>query len=151
MQPAPDGQARPDRAEGVFLVDHRHTEDSHDRVADEFLRSPAKGEQLLSCHVEETAEDLSSALRIETTSQLGRVDQVGEEHRDHLSLVRCEQRRNGRAAVRAEAGALWEHLSADRARHRFRVEASLGTARTETLTEPSWTITPRTAGPSPGD
>ena len=52
---------------------------------------------------------------IQALGQAGGVDQVGEQHGDDLALLGAERGPDGRAAVRAEAGALGERFAADRA------------------------------------
>ena len=74
----------------------RQAEDRHDRVADELLRPAAQGLQLLGRGVEEPAEHLAGAFGVEALGEAGGVDQVGEQHRDHLALLGAERRADER-------------------------------------------------------
>ena len=118
-QPPADRETCPHRAQGVVLVHGRQAEDRHHRVADELLRPPAERLELLGGRVEEPAEDLARALRVEALTQAGGVHEVGEEHRHHLALLGAERGRDERAAVRAEPGADGQELAADDAVHMY--------------------------------
>ncbi len=108
-----DRETGPDGAEGVVLVHGRQAEHGHHRVADELLGAAAEREELLGRGLEEQAEDLAGAFGVQALREAGGVDQVGEQHRDHLALLGAERGADGRAAVRAEARALGERLAAD--------------------------------------
>ena len=110
---AADRETGPDGAERVVLVHGRQAEHGHDRVADELLGAAAEREELLGRRLEEQAEDLAGAFGVQALGQAGGVDQVGEQHRDHLALLGAERGPDGRAAVRAEARALGERFAAD--------------------------------------
>ena len=108
-----DRETGPDGAERVVLVHGRQAEHGHDRVADELLGPAAEREELLGRRLEEQAEDLARAFGVQALGEAGGVDQVGEQDRDHLALLGAERGPDGRAAVRAEAGALGERFAAD--------------------------------------
>src|SRR5207253_6093153 len=86
------------------------------RVTDELLGPPAQGGQLIGRCVEKPAEQLARALRVEALGKAGRVDQVGEQDRDHLSLFGFDERSGGGAAVGAEARAIGNGEAADSTR-----------------------------------
>ena len=103
--------------ERVVLVHGGQPEDRHHRVADELLRPATEGLQLLSGGIEELADHLSRALRIQTPGEAGGVDQVGEQDRDHLPFFGPERGGDHRAAIRAESCLLGDRRAADRTRH----------------------------------
>ena len=92
---------RPHCAERVVFVQHRHAEDGHGRVADELLDAPAVPLDDRPHGVEEPAEHVPDALRVEPLAELGRADDVAEEHRDDPAL-RTRDRRGGGPALGAE-------------------------------------------------
>ena len=79
---------RPHRAQRVVLVEDRHAEHRHDRVADVLLHDPAvpsdDGAQL----AEVAREQVPERFRIEGEAEPRGVDDVGEEDRDRLADVR---------------------------------------------------------------
>ena len=114
---AADRQAGAHRAERVVLVDRRESEHRHHGVADELLRTPSERLQLLGRGVEERAQDLAGALGVETLPETGGIDEVGEEHGDHLAFLGAERGRHHRPAVGAETRAGRERMAADRTIH----------------------------------
>ena len=115
---AADGQPCSDRTERVVLVNRRQAEDRHDGVADELLRPAAERLQLLGGGVEEPAQHLACALRVEALREAGGIDEIGEEHRDHLAFLGPERGRHDRPAVGAEARARRERMATDGTSHR---------------------------------
>ena len=113
--PGADRETGTDGAERVVLVHGGQAEHRHHGVADELLRPAAEREELLGRGLEEEAEDLAGAFGVQALRQAGGVDEVGEQHRDHLAFLGAERGAHGRAAVRAEARALRERFAADRA------------------------------------
>ena len=113
--PGADRETGADGAERVVLVHGRQSEHGHHGVADELLRPAAEREELLGRGLEEEAEDLAGAFGVQALRQTGGVDEVGEQHRDHLAFLGAERGAHGRAAVGAEARALRERFAADRA------------------------------------
>ena len=105
-----------DGAEGVVLVHVGQAEHGHHRIADELLRPSAERRQFLGGGVEEAAQQLASSFGVEALGQAGRIDQVGEEDRDHLSLLCLDQGTRGRSAVRAVTRRLGKRQPANRAR-----------------------------------
>src|SRR3990172_5006925 len=107
-------------AEGVVLVDRRHAEDGHHRIADEFLDRAAVALQDLLHRGERAAEDPAHRFRVEMLPDGGGAGDVAEEDRDGLAdLARLPGVGRGaqrRAAAAAEAEA-------------FRVRATTGRAR----------------------
>ena len=87
----PDRESRPYRPRGVVLVDVRQPEHRHHGVADELLGLAAERTQLLGHGVVEAAEHLPCALGVEALRERGRLDQVGEEHRDELAFLGAER------------------------------------------------------------
>jgi hypothetical protein len=73
------------RAQGVVLVDVRHAEDGHDRVADEFLYRAAVTLDRHAHRVVPASEDVSERLRVECFPERRRPDEVAEEDRDRLA------------------------------------------------------------------
>ncbi len=116
-EPSPDRQSCSDRTERVVLVDRRESEDRHHGVADELLRAAAERLQLLGGRVEEPAQDLARALRVEALREPRRIDEIGEQHRDHLAFLGPERGRHDRPAVGAEPGAGGQRMTADGTRH----------------------------------
>ncbi len=114
---AADREPCPDRAERVVLVNRRQAEDRHHGVADELLRPAAERLQLLGGGVEEPAQDLACALRVEALREPRRIDEIGEQHRDHLAFLGPERGRHDRPAVGAEPGAGGQRMTADGTRH----------------------------------
>ena len=114
---AADRQAGAHRAERVVLVDRGQSEHGHHGVADELLRTPSEGLQLLGRGVEERAEDLAGALGVQTLPETGGIDEVGEEDGDHLAFLGAERGRHRRPAVGAEARAGRERMAAHRTIH----------------------------------
>ena len=69
------------RSQRIILVDDRHAEDGHDRVADELLDGAAMPLDRLACRREPGAHVAPDCLRIERLGKLGGADDVGEEDR----------------------------------------------------------------------
>ena len=95
-----DGGAH--RTQRIVLVHDGHAEHRRDRVADELLDRAAvafeHGEHRLEVAREHAVQDL----RVELLAESGRLDEVGEEHRDRLPAAgRCGPRR-GRRLGRSE-------------------------------------------------
>ena len=86
-------QGRPDGAARVILVGHRDAEDGHDRVADVLLDRPAPAVDDAGHRREVGPEKRLQALGVEALSQVRRADQIREEDRDELALVRPSRRR----------------------------------------------------------
>ena len=82
-----------------------------------FSGRPRRALQLLGGGVEEPAEHFARALRVEALAEPGGIDQVGEEHRDHLAFLGPQRGRHDGPAVGAEPRAVGERLAADRTRH----------------------------------
>ena len=104
-----------DGPQRVVLVHVGQPEHRHHGVADELLGPAAQRLQLAGRGVEEAAEHVAGALRVQPLGQAGRVHQVGEQDRDHLPLLRPEQRPDRRPAVRTEASAVGQRATTDRA------------------------------------
>ena len=114
---AADREPGAHRAEGVVLVDRGQSEHGHHCVADELLRTPSEGLQLLGRGVEERAQDLAGALGVQTLPESGGIDEVGEEDGDHLAFLGAERGRHRSPAVGAETRAGRERVAADRTIH----------------------------------
>ena len=99
----PHGDGRPHRPLRVVLVDLRHAKDGHDRVARVLLHDAAEGADLLRHLLEERGQQRAELLGILPHRELGRADEVGEEHRDQLALFRWWHR----APVTREYGFLF--------------------------------------------
>ena len=119
MDSRADREARPYGTKRVVLVHCRQTEHRHHGVADELLRPAPERLKLVGRGVEEPAEDLAGSLGVQASREPRGVDEVGEQHGDHLPFLGAEERTNGRAAVRAESRAFGERLAADLAGHRL--------------------------------
>ena len=85
---------------GMIFVSRRHTESGHDCVADELLDCPAGALDLLGHRGVEALQQRACSLGI-LLSELGRADEVGEQHGRELPLVPC-RRRLGRPVGRGE-------------------------------------------------
>jgi hypothetical protein len=107
------------RTEAVVLARDRHTEDTHDRVADELLdRSPVPLEG--GAHLGEVeTHQLLQRLRVDALPERGRADEVAEHERRQPPSRRDgrAQRRTAVAAVQEPAGVLTIATRAVDARH----------------------------------
>jgi hypothetical protein len=90
-------------------------EDRHHRVADELLRPAPESGQLFRGDIEETAQQLAGAFRVQPLRDAGRVDEVREQDGDNLPLLGLDQRPGGRPAVGAEARPFREWQTTNRA------------------------------------
>ena len=94
----------------------RQAEDSHHGIPDELFGPPAQRGQLIGCGIEKPAEHLSRALRVQPLPKPRRIDEIGEQHRDHLALLGLDEGSRCGATVGAEARAVGDGETADRAR-----------------------------------
>ena len=78
---------RPHRAQRVVLVQHRHAEHGHHRIADELLHAPAVPLHDRLHPLEIARQQRPQPLGIERLAQLGRAGEVAEEHRHRLALL----------------------------------------------------------------
>ena len=96
---------RTHRAEGVVLVDGRHSEHCDDRVADELLDRAAVPLESRLHGVEVAPHHATQRLGVEPLAQRRRADDVGEHHGDDLpGLGDGRPVGEARAALVAEAG-----------------------------------------------
>ena len=87
LQALPHGQRGAHRALGVVLVDPWHAENGHDGVASVLLDGAAKDLDLLAHLVEEGRQHGAQLLGVVPGGELGRPDEIGEQHGDGLALV----------------------------------------------------------------
>ena len=100
-----DPQRRTNRPLGVVLVRPRRAEDGHDRVADELLDGAAEALDLLPHPLVVGPQPRADVLRVGAVRAAGEADEVDEEHRHDLPLLRLGGRGRQRGAARpAEAG-----------------------------------------------
>ena len=99
---------RPHRAQRVVLVQHRHAEHGHHRVADELLHAAAVPLDDRLHPLEVAREQRTQPLGIERLAERGRAGQVAEQHRHRLALLLRPRGRSGEreATLLAELGAL---------------------------------------------
>jgi len=108
-------QAGPNGAERVVVVRVLEAEDPDDRIPGEVVRAAAERLEFLGHHPVVPGQDLSVAFGIDLAGQQGRPDEVHEDHRDELALLR--RRGTHRiAAVRAEPGLVGQREPAPLAR-----------------------------------
>ena len=81
-------QPCPHRAFGIVLVRRGRAEHGHDRVSDELLNRPAKGLDMLPKQFVVGADHRADVFRVHAIPQRGGADEVAEQHRDDLPLVR---------------------------------------------------------------
>jgi len=96
------------RPEGVVLVKGRHTEDGHDRIADELLDGASVPLHDRLRGLEVTTHDAPQALRVDPLAERGRARDVAEEDGYGLAHLAhgcglAEQRPAGIAKARAQA------------------------------------------------
>ena len=133
-RPLADGERRPDGALGVVLVGDRSAEDRHHGVADELVHDAAvllePGAQLAVVGREETAH----VLRVQGLRALREPDEVGEEDRDHATLL--ARGRVGRVFRPGPGGSRWPR-HASLAQNSSKASRSLGSASTRVTSPPS--------------
>ena len=100
-----------DRALRVVLVCHRSAEDSHHGVADVFLERAAKALKFGSHPRDLWTNRRAQLFWISVVAEYCRIDEIGKENRDDLSLLAAE-RDDGGPARGTEAGALREPRAA---------------------------------------
>jgi hypothetical protein len=76
----------------VVLTDLGDAEGSHDRVADVLLDRSAPRRHDAGHRREVGREQRAKTLRVEALAELGRADDVGEQDRDELALLRVRDR-----------------------------------------------------------
>ena len=110
-RPGRRAQPGPNGAERVVVVRVLQAEDPDDGVAGEVVGAAAERLELLGDHAVVAGQDLAVALGVDLAGEPGRPDEVDEDHRDELALLR---RRGAHrvAAVRAEAGLVGERKPA---------------------------------------
>jgi hypothetical protein len=99
----PHVACRPDRPEGVVVVDLGDAEHGHDRVADELFEGPAVRLEDDPHPVEVPLDRTAEGLGVESLAQRGRSGQVAEEHRDGFAgFASRDQVRAGACRIREQ-------------------------------------------------
>jgi hypothetical protein len=83
-----DPERGPDRTFGVVLVGRRHPEHAEDRVADELLDHPAVRLDMVACHRGVGGEHAVDVFRVGALRRGGETDEVAEQCRHDLALLR---------------------------------------------------------------
>src|SRR4029077_11835138 len=78
-----------DRAFGIVLTRHRRAEERHQRIADELLHRSAPTLELVQQTLVVGPQDRLNVLRVQLLVAGSEGHEVGEEHRDDLSLSRA--------------------------------------------------------------
>ena len=92
-QRVPHLDRRPHRAQRVVLVQHRHAEHRHHRIADELLHGAAVPLDDRLHPLEVAREQRPQPLGIERLAERGRAGQVAEQHGHRLALLTRRARR----------------------------------------------------------
>ena len=82
-----ESRGSPDRALGVIVMDPRHAEDGHDRIADVLLDDAAMELNDFAGAVEVAAQHRPDDLRIVAVAKRRRADDVGEQDTYELALL----------------------------------------------------------------
>src|SRR6185369_15967723 len=108
---------RPNRTQGVVLMERGYPEDRDHRVADELLDRAAVALEDLAHRLEEAAHDRPQRFGVQALAEIGGAGDVGEDDRDHLARLAAGLRLRERlGAVHAEPRRLRVGGSAVRAR-----------------------------------